>query len=238
MDKAQAEALLKDSARGVGVELHKAQIERFILYMDILLEWNRRMNLTAVTEPRDIIIKHFADSLSLAPFITGGARVIDVGTGAGFPGVPLLISNSGITLTLLDSQNKRVVFLRSLLAELGLSAECAHARAEDAGRDPHFRERFDFAVSRAVSRLNALAELCLPFARPGGAFIAMKGPDAGEEMREARAAILRLGGRTEEIMRVNPGGNIAHTLIIVRKLSQTPPKYPRRPEKIAKCPLV
>jgi len=210
-------------------------------YMDILLEWNRKFNLTAITEPDEIIAKHFLDSLCLSPLIPGGSSVIDVGTGAGFPGVPLLIAAPDLKLTLLDSLGKRVAFLENLLAELGLPARCVHARAEDAGRDAAFREQYDFAVSRAVSRLNVLAELCLPFVRVGGGFIAMKGPrgpDMTEEINEAAAALRELGGQIEEIKDAKPGGNIAHTLIIVRKLSPTPPKYPRRPGKTAKYPII
>jgi len=213
--------------------------EMFDLYEDLLLEWNEKMNLTAITSHEEIRQKHFADSLTVLPFLSDARSLVDVGTGAGFPGIPLAIEKCDLFITLLDSLQKRVNFLECVKTELNLkNVTCLHARAEEAARGD-LRERFDVSVSRAVARLSALAEYCLPLTKVGGKFISMKGADASEEIANAGEAILKLGGEIEEVARVTiPFTDIARTLIIVRKIKHTPEKFPRRGCKIAKSPIV
>lgn len=196
------------------------------------------MNLTAITDPDEIAVKHFYDSLLLltAVDLPTGASVVDVGTGAGFPGVVLKIARPDIRLTLLDSLGKRLTFLEALLQELGLSADLVHARAEEAGRGK-LRESFDLVTARAVAALPVLSEYCLPFAGVGGTFVAMKGASAGEELRGSLGAIARLGGDEPELVtKLLPGGD-QRGFIIVRKKTATPSAYPRPSAKIAKAPL-
>lgn len=227
--------LLRAAMAELGFTLDEEQVRRFMAYRRLLLEWNEKMNLTSITDPREILLKHFADSATAAVYARGSA--LDVGTGAGFPGVPVKLLRPDIRLTLLDSLNKRVSFLKALDAELALGASCLHARAEDAART-NLREGFDTVFSRAVAALPVLAEYCLPFVKRGGVFIAMKGPDASEERLRAEPAIKLLGGEVSEIKRTKiPFCDIEHSLIIIGKIRQTPDKYPRHPKKIANAPL-
>ena len=207
-------------------------------YGELLLEKNQVMNLTAITDPADVAALHFLDSaalLTLADF--RGKSVIDVGTGAGFPGLPLRIVEPSIRLTLLDAKNKRVEFLREVCADLGLSdVACVHARAEEFTAD--HRETFDFVTSRAVAHLRVLAELCLPLVRVGGTFLAMKSVDSGAELEEARRAIELLGGGVEKTLDYQiPGTEVLHRVILIKKLKKTEKKYPRTFAKIKKHPL-
>ena len=207
-------------------------------YGELLLEKNQVMNLTAITDPADVAALHFLDSaalLTLADF--RGKSVIDVGTGAGFPGLPLRIVEPSIRLTLLDAQNKRVEFLREVCADLGLSdVACVHARAEEFTAD--HRETFDFVTSRAVAHLRVLAELCLPLVRVGGTFLAMKSVDSGAELEEARRAIELLGGGVEKTLDYQiPGTEVLHRVIFIKKFEKTEKKYPRTFAKIKKHPL-
>ena len=213
--------------------------QRFELYRDNLIEWNKVMNLTAITEPHEIDTLHFLDSLALLDFADfKGKSVIDVGTGAGFPGLPLKIAEESLQLTLLDSLDKRLNFLKDTCEKLGLDdVRFVHARAEEIPEG--FRESFDVAVSRAVARLNTLAEFCLPYVKPGGLFIAMKGPDFEAELEEAKPAIRMLGGKCERCESYTiPGTDVTHSALIIRKNSPTPSKYPRRFAQIKKSPLV
>lgn len=207
-------------------------------YGELLLEKNQVMNLTAITDPADVAALHFLDSaalLTLADF--RGKSVIDVGTGAGFPGLPLRIVEPSIRLTLLDAQNKRVEFLREVCADLGLTdVACVHARAEEFTAD--HRETFDFVTSRAVAHLQVLAELCLPLVRVGGTFLAMKSVDSGAELEEARRAIELLGGGVEKTLDYQiPGTEVLHRVIFIKKFEKTEKKYPRTFAKIKKHPL-
>ncbi len=213
-------------------------LPRYRLYFDRLAEQNKLMNLTAIDGEEDSARLHFLDSaalLTLADF--RGKSVIDVGSGAGFPGLALKVAEPDIRLTLLDSLEKRVRFLRALSDELGFDdVVCLHARAEEA--PPKLRESFDIACSRAVARLNLLCELCLPFVRVGGLFLAMKGPGAEEEAREAKTAIRLLGGELERIaVYPIPGTDTRHSAVVIRKVRQTETKYPRRWAQIKKQPL-
>lgn len=184
-------------------------------------------------------MKHFVDSVALLSIFTPdkGAKVIDIGTGAGFPGVPLKIARPDVEITLLDSLNKRLVFLEELLNGLDLSAQLVHARAEEGGRNPALREGFDWAVSRAVANLRLLAEYCLPYVRVGGIFTAMKGPEVEQELLEAQGAIEVLGGTVERVERFSLPDGSGRTVVVVRKERPTPTAYPRHGSKIAKKPL-
>lgn len=221
----------------LGIHVDEQAAARFESYFDYLSERNKVMNLTAITGMEDVARLHFLDSAALLRFADmENKTVIDVGTGAGFPGLPLKIAEPSIELTLLDSLQKRVDFLSETCEKLALmDVACIHARAEEAEA---LREQFDFAVSRAVARLNVLCELCLPFVRPGGAFLAMKGPDPEAEIAEARRAVAELGGVFGETCTyMIPGTEICHSVVVVKKTKITPAKYPRRFAKIQKSPL-
>ena len=234
-------ALLSRCAAGFGVEVDAALAERFDTYARLLVEWNEKMNLTAITDPTGIAVKHFADSLTAAPLLPPGEiSLIDVGTGAGFPGVPLALLRGDIRLTLLDSLNKRLTFLDELCRALALPVTLIHARAEEGGQRADLRERFDVATARAVAALPVLCEYCLPFVRVGGKFIALKGPDAENEVAAAAHAVGILGARVAEVRETTlsaDGETFAHCLISLDKVKQTPPKYPRNSAKITKQPL-
>ena len=212
--------------------------EQFAIYRENLLEWNKVMNLTAIKEPEEVNSLHFSDSCALLGFADfKNKSVIDVGTGAGFPGLPLKIAEPSIKLTLLDSLDKRISFLKDCCNKLSFEdVICIHARAEEIPEG--LRESFDIAVSRAVARLNVLSELCLPYVKPGGCFIAMKGPDFEQELEEAKPAIKLLGGKCSACeLYTLPGTEITHSAIIIKKHSETPSKFPRRFAQIKKSPL-
>ena len=238
--------ILKHGTEKMGIEISQYQIEQFIKYKDLLLEWNQKMNLTAITEEKEIIIMHFLDSisclqtkgLSIRP-TAGPLQLIDVGTGAGFPGIPLKIMLPEIKLTLLDSLKKRIGFLEEVGKELNLDGmEFIHGRAEDFGENKDYREKYNCVVSRAVAALNVLAEYCLPFVRVGGYFICQKGPKLIGEMEEAKKAIKILGGKIEEQIKTDiPFSNREHYILIIKKIKQTPIKYPRKAGKPSKNPI-
>lgn len=230
---------LYEEARSIGIDLDDTALDRFHTYYKMLIDYNTRMNLTAITEEYEVIVKHFCDSLCiLSKFnIKDGASVIDVGTGAGFPGIPLLIARPDLKLTLLDGLNKRLVFLSDVLTELGLRAEIVHCRAEEGATDKKYREQYDIATSRAVARLNVLCEYCLPYVRKGGVFIAMKGPAATEEISESKNALKILGGSITDVQEYTLSDESNRTLISVEKTSSTPKSYPRHNSKIKKQPL-
>ena len=224
---------LKAECVRLGLALTEKQLEQFEAFGQALIEKNKVMNLTAITELDAVAKLHFADCLALlktADF--KNKSVIDVGCGAGFPGVPLKIGEPSVSLTLLDSLQKRIRWLEETLENLGIKADCIAARAEEY----HGREKFDIAVSRAVARLNILCELCMPFVRVGGRFIAMKASAAGEELQEAEHAVAVLGGKTEKIFEYEIDG-AQRCAIVIRKLRPTPPAYPRRFAKIKQSPL-
>ncbi len=232
-------SLLISDAQKLGITLTDEQLKRFDLLSDLLVEQNKTMNLTAITDPDGIAIKHFADSISVlsAAEIPQGARILDIGTGAGFPGIPLLIMRPDIDLTMLDSTAKKLKYVNNTVNELGLIATVLHSRAEEAGQSKEYREKFDFVCSRAVAALNVLCEYCLPFVKQNGYFIAMKGAKAQEEIDAAKAAIKLLGGKivAEKSFSLSDGGE--RTLIVIKKISQIPAKYPRPSAQIAKKPL-
>lgn len=219
-----------------GLSLQEEQCGGFERYLQQLLEWNEKMNLTAITEPDEVMTKHFLDSLLVfaAAEIPQNAAVIDIGTGAGFPGVPMKLYRSDLQMTLLDSLNKRLLFLDALCKELGLEAKLLHQRAEEGGRSAALREKFDIAVSRAVAALPELCEYCLPYVKKGGLFLALKGLKAEEELEAAQRAISVLGGKLEEKKTFSLPDGSSRTLLLIRKISQTPAKYPRTAAKMAK----
>lgn len=222
-----------------GLDLDALACERLNAYGNLLLEWNEKINLTAITAPRDVLYKHFYDCLLIFKYINPkpGAKIIDVGTGAGFPGMVIKIARPDIELTLLDGLNKRLTFLQDVLSKLDLTAEMVHLRAEEGGKDVRYREKYDIACARAVASMNVLSEYCLPFVKKEGLFLAMKGPAAAEEVLCADKAIRLLGGAKPDIICEMLPENEPRTLVLTKKLSQTPPKYPRIGAKIAKQPL-
>lgn len=237
----QIEELLAESCKKINIELTEKQIKQFIDYKDMLLEWNEKFNLTAITDEREIILKHFVDCLAIsAGAELAGKKIIDVGTGAGFPGVPVKIAFPDTQMILLDSLNKRITFLEELKNKLGLeNVTCIHSRAEDGGADKNLREGFDLCISRAVANLAVLSEYCLPFVKVGGCFISMKGPDVKDELKESEKAIKVLGGEVKEIKLINiPETDINHSLIIIKKIKPTPSKYPRKAGKAKKEPIM
>lgn len=227
--------LLLNFIKDYKITLTENQYEQFQKYFELLAEWNEKMNLTAITDESGVALKHFTDSLSLLNFvdIPQNSSIADVGTGAGFPGVVLKIARPDIKLTLIDSLNKRLVFLGEVCAQLGIEAELIHSRAEDGARDEKLRESFDFAVSRAVARMNVLSEYCLPYVKVGGAFCAMKGAQANEEFKESLNAINTLGGKLENKYFFElPENGGERAIAVVRKVKNTPQKYPRQSGKI------
>ena len=235
--------LLKTTAAAVGIEVDAVLAERLDIYARLLVEWNEKMNLTAIIHPTDIAIKHFADSLSAAPLLPKGAfSLIDVGTGAGFPGMPLAMFRSDCQLTLLDSLNKRLVFLQEVCKAVGVDATFLHLRAEDGGKKAELREQFDVATARAVGALPLLCEYCLPYVKVGGRFLALKGPTGEEESEKSRRAMVQLGGKVKEVKKLylpadSKGETGERQIFFIDKCAQTPSKFPRPAAKIAKNPL-
>lgn len=231
MDQYNTDIFAKDLGL-LGITLSEEQYGRFIRYYELLAEWNGRVNLTAITEYEDVIKKHFVDSLALvkACDISGSRTLIDVGTGAGFPGLALKIAFPHLRVTLLDSLNKRILFLDTVIRELGLTGvETVHGRAEDFARPGKLREAFDLCVSRAVANLSSLCEYCLPYVRRRGLFVAYKSGNASREIAEAEKAVRLLGGKWKEQVEFTlPDSDIGRSLLVIEKERATPVKYPRK----------
>lgn len=230
---------LRKGAESFGLALDETALDRFDRYAEALAETNKHLNLTAITDPEGIVTKHFLDSLSVLSVYSPkrSARCIDIGTGAGFPGSTLLIARPDLHMTLLDGTQKKLHFVEESLQSMGLYAKILHSRAEEAGQRSEYREQFDLATARAVANLRELSEYCLPFVKVGGTFIAMKSQKTEEEIAEAANAIHLLGGRIDTIHTFSLRDAGERTLILIKKVSQTPPKYPRPSAKIAKQPL-
>ncbi len=233
--------LLKQGAEKLNITLTDQQVDQFMTYMDMLIQWNKNINLTAITETEDIIKKHFLDCLSVSQmeaFQVDG-HLIDIGTGAGFPGLPLKIVYPQLKVTLVDSLNKRIGFLNAVIEKLGLEdIHCIHSRAEDLGKDEQHREQYDMCVSRAVAHLAVLCEYCLPFIKVGGKFYSFKGQDIQEEKDESKKAINLLGGEIELIQDTPiPYSDIVHNMIQIGKIGPTPKRYPRKAGKPTKSPI-
>lgn len=230
---------MKEYSNEIGIQLNEEQIDQFYTYMRLLLEWNEKINLTAITEPEEIIRKHFMDSITISKYIERNKKVIDVGTGAGFPGIPLKIIRRDIDILLLDSLNKRIHFLDEVIKKLELShIQTIHARVEEFGKNKVYRESFDIATSRAVANLSTLSEYFIPLVKVNGTCISMKGSNVEKEVEQSKSAISILGGKIEKIEKFTlPKSDIARSIILITKVKNTPLKYPRKPGTPEKEPL-
>lgn len=233
--------LLKRGAASFGITLIEEHVEQFIRYYKKLIDWNEKINLTAITEEREVVIKHFIDSFSVAPYISPGSKkLIDVGTGAGFPGIPLKMVNKDLTVTLLDSLDKRIRFLNEVINDTGLAGiQAIHGRAEELARDKGHRELYDVGVARAVASLPVLCEYVLPFIKIGGSFIAMKGSNVNDEVQLSKKAVSMLGGEIKTVDRfLLPFEEMERHIISIVKIRQTPTQFPRKSGKPTKSPIV
>lgn len=234
---------MKEELGELEIALTDQQLEQFYRYYELLVEWNKVMNLTAITEMEDVVTKHFVDSLSLVKAVkdleTAEYRILDLGTGAGFPGIPLKIAFPNLQITLLDSLNKRIKFLNEVISQLGLrKIEAIHGRAEDYGRDKEYRETYDFCVSRAVANLATLSEYCMPYVKIGGAFVPYKSGKLEEELVQAKGAVKLLGGKVEDVIAFTlPKADADRTFVVIRKMEGTSRKYPRKAGLPSKEPL-
>ena len=234
---------MKEELGELEIALTDQQLEQFYRYYELLVEWNKVMNLTAITEMEDVVTKHFVDSLSLVKAVkdleTAEYRILDLGTGAGFPGIPLKIAFPNLQITLLDSLNKRIKFLNEVISQLGLrKIEAIHGRAEDYGCDKEYRETYDFCVSRAVANLATLSEYCMPYVKIGRVFVPYKSGKLEEELVQAKAAVKLLGGKVEDVIAFTlPKADADRTFVVIRKMEGTSRKYPRKAGLPSKEPL-
>lgn len=239
MLKEDFEKEIMEYVEELGIKLSKEQAEMFFYYMNLLLEWNEKINLTAITEEKEVIVKHFVDSLTIAKYIPEGASLVDVGTGAGFPGIPLKIIRDDLKITLLDSLQKRINFLDVVIKELNLeNIDTIHARVEEFGKNSKYRESFEVATSRAVANLSTLTEYLLPLVKLRGIAICMKGSSVEEELETSKKAINVLGGKVSNVFEFDlPKTDIKRNIVIVDKINKTPSKYPRKPGMPSKEPI-
>jgi 16S rRNA (guanine527-N7)-methyltransferase len=233
--------LLKEGAAELGVELSEDKIDSLSRFVDMLLEWNQKFNLTRITDPYEIVTKHLLDSLTClkTAAFPEGASVIDVGTGAGLPGIPLKIVRPDLRMTLLDATRKKLSFIEAVVNELGLKeVVLLHGRAEDVAQDPSTREAFKVVVARAVAEMRVLAEYTIPLALVGGTIVVQKGPEVQDELAAAKKAISQLGGEVERVETLTiPRSDMTRSLVVIRKRAPTPKRYPRRHAEISKGPL-
>ena len=230
---------LENLLKKIDIEIKNEEIVQFYEYMKILIEWNEKINLTAITEANDIILKHFVDSLTINKYLKNNEKIVDIGTGAGFPGIPLAIMNKTNEFFLVDSLNKRINFLNEVKQNIKLdNITTIHSRAEDFGQNKLYREKFDIAVSRAVANLSVLLEYLLPAVKVGGKVICMKGSQIEEEINEAKFAINELGGKINKVEDFYlPGTDMKRNVIVIEKIKSTPKKYPRKAGMPSKQPL-
>ena len=231
---------MKTNMEKINIELTDLQVEQFLTYMNLLIEWNKKINLTSIIEPKDIIIKHFVDCGTILKYLKKGETIIDIGTGAGFPGIPLKILNETLKVTLVDSLNKRINFLNEVCEQLKLeNVKLIHARAEDLARNGEYREKFDKSVSRAVANLSTLSEYDLPFVKKSGQMIAMKGFDIEEEVQNSKKAINILGGKITEINKFSLiDTDNKRSVVVIDKVKPTPKQFPRKAGKPLKEPII
>lgn len=231
---------LEQALKAMGLTVTDGQLSQFCAFNERLVEMNKVMNLTAITDPKGVAIKHMADSLSCydPDYFKEGARVLDLGTGAGFPGLPLLIYRPDLNVTFFDSLQKRLTFLENTVRDIGLTASFLHGRAEEMAHKPEYRSAFDIVTSRAVARLNILAEWALPYVKTGGYFISLKGAQYEDELAEGEKALQILGGKIAEVRPVHlPGLDDVRAVLYIEKVKESPKKYPRKPKMAAKNPL-
>lgn len=239
MDIIEFSNLMKEYGKEIQIKFTEEQLQKFYKYMNMLIEWNKKINLTAIIEPKEIILKHFMDSLTILKYVNDNEKMLDVGTGAGFPGIPIKIMNSNIEITLLDSLNKRINFLNEVINKLELkNISAIHSRIEDYGKNNKYREKYDIVTSRAVANLATLSEYMLPMLKIKGKSICMKGSDIKEEVKNSKRAIDILGGEIVNIEElVLPKSDNRRNLIIIEKKKNTPLKYPRKAGIPSKEPL-
>ena len=239
MDIDSFKELMRSYGSQIDIEFNEEQLNKFYKYMQLLLEWNEKINLTAITEPKEIILKHFVDSLTISKYIDDDKTVADVGTGAGFPGIPLKIYRPDLRITLVDSLNKRINFLNEVINNLKLEKiNTVHSRVEDFGKDKEYREKYDYVTARAVANLSTLSEYLIPITKIGGKCICMKGNDVKEELDNGKNAINLLGGEISKIDCFElPNSDISRNIIIIDKRKNTPKKYPRKAGLPSKEPL-
>lgn len=223
----------------INILFNDEQLNKFYNYMNLLIEWNEKINLTAITDPEEIVLKHFIDSLTINKYMEKNKNIVDVGTGAGFPGIPLGIYRPDIKITLVDSLNKRIKFLDEVIQKLNLKNICTiHSRIEDFGKDKKYREKFDYVTARAVANLSVLSEYLIPIAKIDGQCICMKGSEIKEEIDNSKKAINILGGKIEKIEQFElPDTDISRNIVIINKIKNTPGKYPRKAGTPIKEPL-
>ncbi|HEY8892425.1 MAG TPA: 16S rRNA (guanine(527)-N(7))-methyltransferase RsmG [Clostridium sp.] len=233
--------ILNEASNNVGLEFNEKKYDEFMRYKDLIKEWNEKINLTAIKEDEEIIKKHFIDSMKVFKFdqLKNAKSVIDIGTGGGFPGIPMKIIKPEINIVLLDSLNKRIKFLNEVIKDLQLeNIKAIHGRAEDFAQEFQYREKFDIAVSRAVANLTVLSEFCIPYVKVGGYFVAMKGPAVEDEIKLSKNAIRMLGGKIEHIEKVYiEDSDLNHNLVIIKKIAGTQKKYPRKAGMVTRNPL-
>ncbi len=230
---------MKEKMKKIDINITDMQIKKFFSYMNLLIEWNQKINLTTIVAPKEIIIKHFVDCGTILKYLKDGENIIDIGTGAGFPGIPVKILNENLNVTLVDSLNKRINFLNEVCKTLNLNnVELVHSRAEDLAKNKEYREKFDKTVSRAVANLSTLAEYDLPFIKNGGQMVAMKGFEIDEELKNAEKAINILGGKVKEVNKFNLiDTDNKRSIVVIDKIKATPKQYPRKAGKPLKEPI-
>ena len=238
MEYIEFENIFKDECIKNNIFIKEEKIESFYNYMKYLLDWNEKINLTAITNEKEFIVKHFVDSLTISEIVGDNKRIIDIGTGGGFPGIPLKLLNENLNVSLIDSVNKKIMVLNDIINKMKLeNIEAIHIRAEDLAQNPNYREGFDFAVSRAVSNLNTLVEYLLPFVKIGGYAICMKGPGYDEELEASKNAIEKLGGKVEKIKEIKVSKELDRNIVIIKKIKKTDKKYPRGQGKPLREPI-
>ena len=239
MDLNEFKIVLQEYLNSMEININEKQINQLYKYMNLLIEWNQKINLTAIIEPKEIILKHFIDSFTLSKYIQYNAKVVDIGTGAGFPGIPLKILRNDISVVLVDSLNKRIKFLDIVINELDLeNIKTIHSRAEEIGHNKDYREKFDIVVSRAVANLATLSEYLIPLIKVNGKCLCMKGPEIEEEVNKSKNAITILGGTISNMYKFNlPNSDIGRTIIEIKKENNTKKQYPRKAGIPSKEPL-